>query len=257
MKIQNTIKLLSCIISLTLISCGYNDKDSTQRDTEYAESYNLFDTNSNLDKILEDGASKLDTENIISDIELAASSTEVRVGQDSGEIEFTVKLNTDQADLYLIDNENNTSIARFSIDNTSGNYIYKCEYKVDTDIHVDDVTSQSKYHYFYAKYTDKGVTHISDTIQIFVVESFTDTELDNMNKVDEQISEILDYTSAENMALDEKREYTVEKLEKLEAQGLITKGSIYTDSESDMITFEYSCGVSGGVKLEPFNTEFN
>ena len=109
MKTQSTIKLLSCIISLTLISCGYNDKDSTQRDTEYTESYNLFDTNSNLDKILEDGASKLDTENIISDIELAASSTEVRVGQDSEEIEFTVKLNTDQAELYLVDNENNAT----------------------------------------------------------------------------------------------------------------------------------------------------
>lgn len=27
-------------MSLTLISCGYNDKDSTQQNTEYAESFN-------------------------------------------------------------------------------------------------------------------------------------------------------------------------------------------------------------------------
>ena len=40
MKTQNTIKVLSCIMSLTLISCGYNDKDSTQRNTECAESFN-------------------------------------------------------------------------------------------------------------------------------------------------------------------------------------------------------------------------
>lgn len=84
---------------------------------------------------------------------------------------------------------------------------------------------------------------------------FTDKELSDMETVDEAVGEWL--KKSEKMPRDERIEGTEKLLYELASEGYIRKYSIYFDDSNGMFSFEYSCGVSGGIKIDPFDPRMN
>ncbi|MGN0665863.1 MAG: hypothetical protein ACI4KF_04985 [Huintestinicola sp.] len=94
-------------------------------------------------------------------------------------------------------------------------------------------------------------------------EGFTDTELREMEIVDEALSELMRSDGFKDLSTPEKAERALELLNDLAENGgeeltypLIIKESIFHDGD-DMISFVYACEVYGGVKLEPFDPMMN
>ncbi|MBP0963750.1 MAG: hypothetical protein J5999_00470 [Oscillospiraceae bacterium] len=86
-------------------------------------------------------------------------------------------------------------------------------------------------------------------------EGFTDKELDDMETVDEAIGEWL--KNSQQMPRDERIEGAKELLYELASEGYIRRYSIYFDDRNGMFSFEYSCGVYGGIKIDPFDPMMN
>lgn len=94
-------------------------------------------------------------------------------------------------------------------------------------------------------------------------DAFTDTELCEMEAVQNAISELMQSDGFSALDTAQKAERMLTLLNELADNGtaeyaypLIAKPSIYHDG-GDMISFSYSCGVLGGIKLEPFDPMMN
>jgi len=81
-------------------------------------------------------------------------------------------------------------------------------------------------------------------------EKLTIAEAQQMQPVDEVISALAQSPEYEAMTEDERREAALAALAALVEQGLVKSSSVYTDEENGMVTFEYACGVFGGVNYK-------
>ncbi len=86
-------------------------------------------------------------------------------------------------------------------------------------------------------------------------EGFTQKELDDMETVDEAVSEWM--KKSKRMSRDERIAGTEKLLYELASEGYIRRYSIYFDDSNGMFSFEYSCGVRGGIKIDPFDPRMN
>ena len=86
-------------------------------------------------------------------------------------------------------------------------------------------------------------------------ETLSDAEIEGMAAVDKAVSELTDSDNWKQANVDTRRELVVMLLNKLADDGLITKNSIYADE--DLVSFEYTGGARGGIKLTPFDPMMN
>ncbi|MCI7350070.1 MAG: hypothetical protein MSH60_04865 [Ruminococcus sp.] len=86
-------------------------------------------------------------------------------------------------------------------------------------------------------------------------EGFTEKELNDMETVDKAVSKWLKNT--QQMPRDERIEGAKELLYELASEGYIRRYSIFFDDRNGMFSFEYSCGVSSGIKIDPFDPMMN
>ena len=147
-------------------------------------------------------------------------------------------------------------------DTIKGDSVYNCRFKVNDSINTNSDVSETAVYSYYAVFTDDKGTHRSNTVDITVYEQFTDKELADMEAVDNAVSALTDSESYKALSVEQRKEKVTQLLNELADKGtadrnysLIKKDSIaFSDT---MVSFEYNCGVSGGVMLKEFDPYMN
>ncbi len=140
-------------------------------------------------------------------------------------------------------------------DTIQGDSVYNCRFEVNTDIDTNPDVSEDVYYHYYAEFVDEKGIHRSEPFQIWVLEQFTDKELDDMQIVDDAIAEMLNSNDFQKLTLEEKAKFAENRLHELEEQGYIQKGSIQVSDSN--ISFSYSSGGGGAMMLKPFDPMYN
>lgn len=206
------------------------------------------------------------------DIWLRASNTEILIGQDEDEIIWYAEIPVDCAPqmVYLINADTGEIAAELFDeadyekygDTIKGDSVYNCRFRVNVDIDTDPEVSEDVYYHYYAEFTENGITHRSDMVAIWVVEPFTDKELNDMEAVDEALSELMESEEYQALLDIEKLDRVVSLLKGLSIQGtenhpysLVMPGSIHIND--DTVSFQYACGVGSNVMIKPFDPMMN
>ncbi|MEE5992833.1 MAG: hypothetical protein V3G42_06290 [Oscillospiraceae bacterium] len=202
---------------------------------------------------------------ILTDIHLRASQSEITVGEDDNEVIWYAEVPPDclPETVALIDESTGEKVADLYDladyeqygDTIQGDSVYNCRFKVNVDIDTDPDVSEDAYYHYYAEFADEKGIHRSEPFQIWVLEQFTDKELNEMEIVDNAVSEMLNSNDFQKLTTDEKLKFSENRLHELEKQGYILKGSIHPNEDS--ISFQYSCGIDSAVMLEDFGFRLN
>ncbi|MCH5192500.1 MAG: hypothetical protein J1F11_00960 [Oscillospiraceae bacterium] len=213
-----------------------------------------------------------DNSETVYDIFLRASNTEIHSDPDEAEIIWyaEIPIDCEPEKVGLVDADTGEIVSELFDeadfekygDTIKGDSVYNCRFTVNTDIDTDPDVSEDRYYHFYACFTENGITHCSETVEIWVYESFSDKELYDMEAVDTAVSELMDSDGFNELSAKERSEQMLSLISELSEKGtpdrpysLIDPESIFADE--DMISFQYACGVSGGVKLTPFSEYMN
>lgn len=85
--------------------------------------------------------------------------------------------------------------------------------------------------------------------QAAVQQSLTAADVREMQQADTAVMELTDSEDYAQMSEAERTDAALQQLDALTEQGLVKKGSVYTDAENGMVSFTYSCGALGGILL--------
>ena len=94
-----------------------------------------------------------------------------------------------------------------------------------------------------------------DTAESAVQQSLSASDVREMQQADEAVAALTDSEEFEQMSEEQRSTAALQQLDELIQQGLVKKGSVYTDEENGMISFAYSCGALGGVLLSDLDEE--
>lgn len=205
-------------------------------------------------------------------ISLKASATEIQAGIDSGEIIFSAEIppghSPKRLELINVDTGNTAAelyddadYDRYG-DTVTGDGVYCCRYTLDTNIDTDPDVSEERNYHFYVTYTENNTGYYSDIVKIWVCEPFTDKELADIEAVDDAISKWMNSDEYKNSSIDERTELAAAFLKGLADNGteerpysLVDKESIF--AEGYMVSFNYACGISGGIMVKEFDEYMN
>lgn len=80
-------------------------------------------------------------------------------------------------------------------------------------------------------------------------QSLTASDVKEMRQADDAVTALTDSEDFEQMTQAQRSEAAQQQLDALVQQGLVEKGSVYTDKENGMVSFSYACGALGGILL--------
>ena len=80
-------------------------------------------------------------------------------------------------------------------------------------------------------------------------QSLTASDVKEMRQADDAVAALTDSEDFEQMTQAQRSEAAQQQLDALVQQGLVEKGSVYTDEENGMVSFSYACGALGGILL--------
>ena len=80
-------------------------------------------------------------------------------------------------------------------------------------------------------------------------QSLTASDVKEMQQADDAVTALTDSKDFEQMTQAQRSEAAQQQLDALVQQGLVEKGSVYTDEENGMVSFSYACGARGGILL--------
>lgn len=86
-------------------------------------------------------------------------------------------------------------------------------------------------------------------------EGFTEQELADMEETDKRISDLTKSDEFQQADVSARMELAQALLTELAEEGLVKKGSVYAGG--DTVSFQYSCGVLGGVMCREFDPMMN
>lgn len=260
----------AALILALLAGCGAKEiDDSSSAESKAETTSSKADTAESESEASEaDVSSVAETDEVqitesVTDLTLAVDKDSVCIDTDDNEIIFIARDILDDTSVELIDADTGDVIGTMlddadfehSGDDIKGDGWYSLRHRVDVDFPTDPDVSEDRDYHYYARYIDGTTEHRSQEVEIFVYESFTDKELDNMQTVDNSIQELMKEEGYGDLSIDEKREKVVALLKEFEADGLIDKGSIYP--YGDNISFTYCDGVGSVVMLKPFDPMMN
>ncbi|MBR4223954.1 MAG: hypothetical protein IKR73_04000 [Oscillospiraceae bacterium] len=213
-----------------------------------------------------------DAGNVLTDISLRADKRELMVGEGSAEVIWYAELpvRSEPETVGLVDADTGEAAAvlcdiadyeRYGGD-IMGDGVYNCRFTVDTDIDTDKDVSEDKTYRYYAEFSDEEGVHRSEIFEIKVYEPFTDKELGDMQAVKEAVRGLMEDKTFRALDTDAKREQMMALLDGLATEGTkerpypLIHEEIWTDGK-DMISYTHLCGVSSGIKLEPFDPMMN
>lgn len=86
-------------------------------------------------------------------------------------------------------------------------------------------------------------------------QTLTASEARQMQQADAAVTALTDSDAYADMTEAERQTAAQQQLAELAEQGLVQKDSIYTDTENGMVSFAYTCGVWGGIRLKDLDDE--
>ena len=81
------------------------------------------------------------------------------------------------------------------------------------------------------------------------LQSLSAVDVKEMQQADQAVTALTESTDYTQMDEAQRQSAAQQQLAELVQQGLVEKGSVYTDEENGMVSFTYSCGVLGGILL--------
>jgi len=189
------------------------------------------------------------------DITLQSDKNEILIGYDSNIVVFIAQTTADIEEIPLIDSSTGETVLMLSDieDGIKGDGLFKGELEMNIDIDSEPDISEDIYYYYYAELPDG---ERSETVKIWVVEPFTDKELDNFEKIDIAIEEILDSGEYKKLSYKERAEKITAVLKEFESQGLIDKGSICVDDDFHNVSYSTS-GMGCVITFDEFDRYMN
>jgi hypothetical protein len=200
-------------------------------------------------------------------IELTASNEDIIIGEDSNQVYFYADFYYETEKLELVNAENDTVVGTLYDDgdyfthgdDLQGDGIYSCIYNVDTS-NMENIIRNTD---FYVQYIDEnGNTIKSNTLMIAVYRDFTETELLEIDAVDNAIFGWLNTDEYSSMSLEERKEFAYQMLVDLATNGtlefpysLVDINSIYYSESDNTYQFDYICGIPSGITLVSYNSD--
>lgn len=188
------------------------------------------------------------------DNHLTSSVKEILVGKNSNEVYFYLNSLETNANITLY--ENDIPVAVFYDDGNyaahgddiQGDGVYSVKYNVDTNTDVDSTNV------YYAKSDNDSV---SNEISVDLIIPFTEQELSDIAYVDNAIASVINDSSYQSAAIDERKEVMIELLDELDLENKIVEDSIKIDEQNSILSFKYTRDVVGDIMLDEFDDETN
>ena len=194
------------------------------------------------------------TEDIVLTSGDGRKSVEIQVGRDSDTLSLIAVLpeeyDKNNVSLYSTDTDN--AVTELSLAQSG---FYEGTIQVNTDINNNDDMSEDVHYFYYVMYNDGNNSHTSSLLDVHVVEPFSDKEKADMEYVQQAITETLSTLKYSNADINKRADIVLDLLNDMADEGKIIKESICLND--DGISYQYSCGVNGGVMLKDFDDEFN
>ena len=187
--------------------------------------------------------------------DLSCSEKNVAVSENKREVHFYADGDIDCTSVKLYDGSGNFLAAMLD----DGNRNVTGDNSADDDIYSAivfvDVAKKGTLSFYAQAYLDDGTEVRSDTVDIGVLDGFSAEDLLSMEEVDGAIDEMT--SDAEYKAMDEsgKKEMAEKLLTEQAHLGNVVSDSLHYSSEGHIYTFQYSCGVLGGICFEDFEEE--
>lgn len=210
-------------------------------------------------------AEPYDITETVTDIELSFEKTELVIGRDNPQIvvraippaEFSPE------SVMLIDEDNGEVVSKLVDDcdyeahgdNIQGDGWYCNRFTLETDFGTDPDVSEEKTFRYYAEFVENGIRHRSETVELTVMEQFTDKELDDMEHVSEAISALMGTDAWKAADTAARSDLAVELLQSLAEEGYVIPESIYAND--GFVSYRHACGVGAGIQLKPFDKRYN
>ena len=178
-------------------------------------------------------------------LKLTSSETQVAIGMDeNNEVLFFAQGNKNLKDVTLYSADK--KVAKMLDDGKNGDKkandgIYTAKVQIDNTKAQDLV--------FYASSAEA----VSENVKIKVYEKLKDEELKSMEDTDTEIEKLVDNEEFDKLPIDEKKEKAEDLLTNEVESGNIVKDSVLYDENNEMYTFEYGCGILGGIMLKDFD----
>lgn len=189
-------------------------------------------------------------------IQLSADQTEFEVMSD-GNVIFYAKVNHAVEKIELMDVDTDQPILELkddgkyvdSGDDLPGDNIYSGKMSLDT--------SKEKEFSFVAKVTIPDQL-VSNTVKCNVYASFSEEQLQDMDKVDSLFQEeLFEASGYDDMTVSERKEKADALIEQLISEDLIQKDTVLYDEETQSYTFVYRSGVLGSLVIKNWYSETN
>lgn len=94
-----------------------------------------------------------------------------------------------------------------------------------------------------------------DTADSTAQQSLSASDVREMQQADDAVTALTGSEAFEQMSEQQRSEAAMQQLDELVQQGLVEKGSVYTDEQNGMISFTYSCGALGGILLNDLDEQ--
>jgi len=198
------------------------------------------------------------TANVIVDGFLSATKKEILAGEDSADVIFYFQTNVDSDEFMLY--ENDVAIGTLvdsgnyeqDGDDIQGDGVYSMKFTIDVTNPSAKPTDSKKvvYNSYDVRYKEETV---SNEISIDIITPFTEQELEDMEKVDEAVSQLINSDDYSSMDIEQKTDAIIELLKSLEEEGLVNNIVLY----EQQISFLYNSGVKCLVFIDSFGEDIN
>ncbi|MBQ7046134.1 MAG: dockerin type I repeat-containing protein [Oscillospiraceae bacterium] len=196
-------------------------------------------------------------ENIVLDGVLSATKKEILAGKDNADIIFHFQTNVDSDEFMLY--ENDVAVGTLvdsgnyeqDGDDIQGDGVYSMKFTIDVTSSSAKPTDNKKvvYNSYDVRYEEETV---SNEISIDIVTPFTEQELEDMETVDEAVSQLLNSDDYKSMDTQQKADAVLELLKSFEEKGLVNNILL----NELQISFLYNSGVKCVVFIDSFGEDY-
>lgn len=189
---------------------------------------------------------------------LRASKKEILAGKESADVIFYFQTDIDCDELILYQND----IAIGSLvdsgnyaqdgDDIHGDGVYSMKFTIDVTSTSLKPTENKKvaFNVYNVRY---GETIVSNEIKIDIITPLTDQELNDMSKVDQSVSQLINSDEYTLMDTQQRIDAVMALLNSLEEEGIVNSIAL----KENQIEFLYTSGVQGLVMIESFSENKN
>ena len=182
------------------------------------------------------------------DFELDVSKHDLSINDTNNTVCFYAIVGSEAQSVNLTDSNGNilaemldNGDSNVNGDEYAGDGIYSAKLRVDT-------SNEANFHYRATANNRKSNIEI-----ISVIAPLTNSELNDIEKVDKALEELRNSDEYREKPVEDRKTLAMNELKQLANEGLIDADSIVVDEDNKIITFYYSSGIIGSIRLTEFS----